>query len=103
MIGTSDTTSWNYNRAAVTISVTATVAVMTVSREPRELTRGAASILARHRAKVMSLLKTHIVFSPDGVNMCIVVDVRYMDEMKSRESNGLGAFMVVQRSDERKR
>ena len=101
-VGTSDTTSSNDNGAAVTSSVTATVAVMTVSRGPRELTRGAALILARHRAKVMSLLRTRMVFSPDGVDMCVVIGVRCMDEMKTRDSNGLGAFMVVQRDFERK-
>ena len=102
MIGTSDATSSNDNRAAVTSSVTATVAVMTLSGGPRELTHRAASILPRHSAKVMSLLKTCLVFSPDGVNMCVVIDVRCMDEMKSREFDSFGAFMVVERNHERK-
>ena len=78
--------------------VTATVAVMTVSRGPREPTRGAALILTRHKAEVLSLLKTCMVFSPDGVNVSVVIGVRGMDEMKSRDSDGLGASMVVQRN-----
>ncbi len=102
-VETSDATSSNDNGAVVTSSVTATVVVMTVSRGPRELTRGATSILARPKAEVLSLLKTCMVFSPDSINMSVVIGVRCMDEMKGRVSNCLGAFMVVQRNFQRKR
>lgn len=102
-VGTSDTTTSNDNEAAVTSSVTAIFAVMTVSRGPRELTRGAASILARHRAEVLSLLDTCMVFSPEGVNVCVVIGVRCMDEMECRDPSGLGAFIVIHSNFERKR
>ena len=82
---------------------TTMIAVMTVSRGPRELTRGAASILAKHRAEVLNLLDTCMVFSPEGGNMCVVIGVRCMDEMKSRNPNGLSAFILVQSNFERKR
>ena len=101
-VGTSDMISSNDNGAAVTTSVTATVAVMTVSRTPRKLTRGAASIMIRPKAEVLSLPKTCMVFSPDDI-MCVIVSIRCMDEMKNRNFNGFGAFMVVQRNFERKR
>ena len=95
MVGISDTASSNDNGAAVTSSVTAIIAIMTVSRGHGELIRGAASIPAQQRASVMTLLKTCMVFSPDGLNMCVVIDVRFTDEIKSRNSYSLGALIVL--------
>ena len=95
MVGISDTASSNDNGAAVTSSVTVVIAIMTVSRGHGELIRVAASIPARQRASVMALLETCMVFSPNGLNMCVIIDVRFTDEMKSRNSYGLGALIVV--------
>lgn len=57
----------------MTSSLTAIIAIMTVSRGNGELIRGAASIPASQRARTMTLLKTYMVTSPDGVSMCVVM------------------------------
>lgn len=97
--GNFDTNSSNDNRAAVISSVIAIVGVMTVSRGPREPTRGAARILARHKAEVLSSLETCMTFSLDGVNVCLVFGVRCMDEKKPTV---LLHSLVFQRDSERK-
>ena len=97
--GNFDTNSSNDNRAAVISSVIAIVGVMTVSRGPREPTRGAARILARHKAEVLSSLETCMTFSLDGVNVCLVLGVRCMDEKKPTV---LLHSLVFQRDSERK-
>ena len=95
MVRISNTTSSNDNGAAVTSSVTAIIAIMTVTRGHGELIRGAASSPATQKASVMTLLKTGMVFSPDGASMCVVIDVRFTDDMRSRNFHGLGALIVV--------
>ena len=97
--GKSDTNSSNDNGAAVISSVITIVGVMTVSRGPRERTRGAACILARHKAEVLSLLETCIAFSLDGVNVCLVFGMGYMDKKKRTV---LVHSLVFQRDSERK-
>ena len=98
-VGNSNTNSSIDNGAAMTSSVIAIVGVMTVSRGPREPTRGAASILAKHTAEVLSFLTICMAFSLDGVNVCLVFGVRCMDEKKPTV---LLHSLVFQRDSERK-